>query len=628
MNEKKIKALENALLRAKNSRKQAEEILERKSLELYKVNQKLASTNKMMELLLDDKSAQMNIIFENSSLGIFLSSKGTLIETNHAIETLLGYNKEELNDLSIKEVTHPNDLENTIDFIVKLNAGVVNSFSGKQRYRKKDGTYIVCKTNISNVKDGQGNVKYQVVILEDISLLERQSRMLLALNNLSKSILGKRDLYEIAWEIAKNTAKELRLEDCVVYMANHETKTLKQIAVFDNKLDENSSIINKIIIPFGVGIVGNAVASETSILVNDTSKDSRYIVDDESRNSELAVPIIANNKVIGVLDSEHTDKNYFKPEHQEVFENIASLASAQFNSAISLQKEVEAQQEKNRLLVKLEKSNDELKNFAHVVSHDLKSPLRSMSALISWIMEDNQENFDEESKRNLDLLLGKIDKMDHLINGILEYSSIDKVGHIQQEVDVNKTIEEILQILHIPAHFSILVKRKFPTLQTNKFKIQQLFQNLISNAIKYNDKKEGIVTVDVVEKSNTYVFSVQDNGMGIDKKYHNKIFEVFETLGEATKESTGIGLSIVKKIVGILQGSIWLESELGKGTTFYIALKKMTLANTPKSQGHHICKKNSFTVYYMQIKILFNSKEIDYISFLTAKLVPYPPVFH
>jgi PAS domain S-box-containing protein len=574
MNEKKIKALENALLRAKNSRKQAEEILERKSLELYKVNQKLASTNKMMELLLDDKSAQMNIIFENSSLGIFLSSKGTLIETNHAIETLLGYNKEELNDLSIKEVTHPNDLENTIDFIVKLNAGVVNSFSGKQRYRRKDGTYIVCKTNISNVKDGQGNVKYQVVILEDISLLERQSRMLLALNNLSKSILGKRDLYEIAWEIAKNTAKELRLEDCVVYMANHETKTLKQIAVFDNKLDENSSIINKIIIPFGVGIVGNAVASETSILVNDTSKDSRYIVDDESRNSELAVPIIANNKVIGVLDSEHTDKNYFKPEHQEVFENIASLASAQFNSAISLQKEVEAQQEKNRLLVKLEKSNDELKNFAHVVSHDLKSPLRSMSALISWIMEDNQENFDEESKRNLDLLLGKIDKMDHLINGILEYSSIDKVGHIQQEVDVNKTIEEILQILHIPAHFSILVKRKFPTLQTNKFKIQQLFQNLISNAIKYNDKKEGIVTVDVVEKSNTYVFSVQDNGMGIDKKYHNKIFEVFETLGEATKESTGIGLSIVKKIVGILQGSIWLESELGKGTTFYIALKK------------------------------------------------------
>lgn len=418
------------------------------------------------------------------------------------------------------------------------------------------------------------NVKYQVVILEDISLLERQSRMLQALNNLSKSILGKRDLYEIAWEIAKNTAKELRLEDCVVYMANHDTKTLKQIAVFDNKLDKDSRIINNITVPFGKGIVGDTVVKGKSFLVNDTSKDPRYIVDDLSRYSELSVPIIANNKVIGVLDSEHPDKHYFKPEHQEIFENIASLASAQFNSAISLQKEVEAQQEKNRLLVKLEKSNDELKNFAHVVSHDLKSPLRSMSALISWIMEDNHGNFDADTKKNLDLLLGKIDKMDHLINGILEYSSIDKAGHIQQEVDVNKTIEEILQILHIPTHFNIEIKQEFPKLQTNKFKIQQLFQNLISNAIKYNDKAEGHVIIDVMEKSDTYVFSVQDNGMGIAKKYHNKIFEVFETLGEATKESTGIGLSIVKKIVGVLQGSIWLESELGRGTTFYIALKK------------------------------------------------------
>ncbi|NQY05760.1 MAG: PAS domain S-box protein [Flavobacteriaceae bacterium] len=574
MSEEKIRALEKALLRAKEARKQAEDILEKKSLELYETNQKLASTNKMMELLLDDKSAQMNIIFENSSLGIFLSSKGTLIETNHAIELLLGYTKEELNKLSISEVSHPNDLKYNLEFVDKLNSGEVNTFTGKQRYRKKDGTYILCKTHITNVKDGAGNVKYQVVILEDISLLERQSRMLLALNNLSKSILGKRDLFEIGWEIARNTAKQLKLEDCVVYIANQEHQILEQIAAFDNKLDENLAILNQINIPFGKGIVGEVYNTGKPIVVNDTSKDSRYIIDDKSRLSELAVPIIANQTVIGVLDSEHSEKDYFKPEHLETFSNIANLASAQFNSAISLKKEMEAQQQKNQLLIELEKSNDELKNFAHVVSHDLKSPLRSMSAIIAWIMEDNEEKFDQKTQNNLDLLLNKMDKMDHLINGILKYSSIDKIDHLQQEVDFNKVIQEILQILHIPEHIVIEIRNPLPTLKNNKFKIQQLFQNLISNAIKYNDKEKGVVTIDVSEKESSYLFLVQDNGIGIDKKYHKKIFDVFETLEETSNESNGIGLSIVKKIVDVLQGNIWLESEPRKGTTFFIELKK------------------------------------------------------
>lgn len=574
MSEAKIKALEKALLRAKESRKKAEEILEKKSLELYEVNQKLASTNKIMELLLNDKSAQMNIIFENSSLGIFLSSKGTLIETNRAIEELLGYEKEEMNQLTVADVTHPDDIKYTLEFVDNLEAGLINSFSGKQRYRKKDGTYIICKTNINNVKDVNGNVKYQVVILEDISLVERQSRMLRALNNLSKSILGKRDLNEIAWEIARNTAKELKLEDCVVYVLDHESETLEQIAVYDNKLDENQAIINKVVIPVGKGIVGEVARTGIPVLVNDTTNDDRYIIDDSRRKSELAVPIIANNKVIGILDSEHTQSNYFKNEHLEVFSNIANLASAQFNSAISLKKELEAQNEKNRLLGKLEQSNEELQNFAHVVSHDLKSPLRSMSALVSWILEDNADKFNPETDKNFDLLLTKMEKMDNLINGILEYSSIDKVDHLYQSVDLNKLVQDIVKILHVPDNFEVKVLNRLPVIQTNKFKIQQLFQNLISNGIKYNNKENGLIEIDVIENDTFYVFSFKDNGIGIDPKYHKKIFEVFETLGEANKDSTGIGLSIVKKIIDFIDGDIRLESKLGEGTTFYATIKK------------------------------------------------------
>lgn len=577
MPEEKIIILERAIAREKEARRQAEKILELKSLELFKLNEKLGSTNKMMEALLEDKSSQMNIIFENSSLGIFLSSKGQLLETNQALHKILGYTKDELANLSVIDVSHPHDIDKTLEFVSDLDNGFINQFSVKKRYKRKDGSYIICKTNISNIKDHNGTVKYQVVLLEDITSSERNSRMLKTLNNLSSSILGKRDLFDISWEIANNISSHLKLQDCVIYLYNHKKNTLTQTASLGNKTDLNNNIKDPLTIKPGEGIVGTVAKTGKHILINDTSKDHRYIVDDKHRLSELAVPIIANNIVIGVIDSENSQKNYFKKEHIEVFKNIANLASAQFNSAISLENEKQALIEKNKLVLKLEKSNDELKNFAHVVSHDLKSPLRSMSALISWIQEDNHSKFDAETNDNFEKLLKTVDKMDHLINGILKYSSIDKVNESFQNIDLHKVVEDLIQTIHIPKNFSVKIKSHLPNLYTNKFRIHQLFQNLISNAVKYNDKKNGVIIIDVIEKSEHFHFSIKDNGIGIDKKYHTKIFEVFETLEASHNNSTGIGLSIVKKIITMLNGKIWLESIVGEGTTFYFEIKKENL---------------------------------------------------
>ena len=573
MSEEKIKILERALFRERESRKQAESILEKKSHELFKTNQKLESTNNMMEALLQDKSSQMNIIFENSSLGIFLSSNGQLLETNSALHQILGYSKSDFIKLSIKDVSHPNDVKKSLKFISKINNGLINEASFKKRYKCKDGNYIICKTNVRNVKNTEGEVKYQVVLIEDITDSERNSRMLKTLNNLSASILGKRDLFEISWEIANNIAKHLKLEDCVIYLYNKD-RQLIQTASLGDKIDKNNKIKKPLTIKLGEGIVGTVAKLGKPLLVNDTSNDSRYVIDDKSRKSELAVPIIANGKVIGVIDSENSEKYYFKQEHLNFFINIANLASAQFNSAISLENEKTALKDKNNLLIKLEKSNEELKNFAHVVSHDLKSPLRSISALISWIQQDNESKFDNETNQNFDRLLKKVDKMDHLINGILKYSSIDKIDVNKKDINTQKIVEEIIQIIHIPKNISIEIKSLLPKLYANKFKVQQLFQNLISNAIKYNDKKLGEITIDVEEKQESYVFSIKDNGIGIDEKYHKKIFEVFETLEEPDENSTGIGLSIVKKIINMLDGKVWLDSIVGKETIFYFELNK------------------------------------------------------
>ena len=442
---------------------------------------------------------------------------------------------------------------------------------------RKDGSYVLCKTNVSAVRNSKGEVKYQIALIENVTEIDKKTKMLNTLNRLSASILGKRDLYEIAWEIAKTTAEHLQLENCVVFSVNLETGILTQIATASHSLYKGTERTNLFELTIEEGIVGKAARTATYQLVNDTSKNKDYLVDDSFRFSELSVPIIANRKVIGVIDSENSRKNYFNHEHVEVFKNIASLASAQFNSAISLAKERKTQLEKDKLLVKLEKNNEELKNFAHVVSHDLKSPLRSMSALISWIKEDNIDVFDDETTSNCNLLLAKIHKMDSLINGILKYSSIDKIEKVYKNVDLQQVVQEIIETIFIPEIVCIDVVNKLPIVLGDKYRYQQLFQNLISNAIKYNDKDQTIIEINFQEKESTYLFSVKDNGMGIDKKYHSKIFEVFETLGTHTDNSTGIGLSIVKKIIDLYEGKIWIESECGVGTTFFFELSKNPL---------------------------------------------------
>ena len=225
------------------------------------------------------------------------------------------------------------------------------------------------------------------------------------------------------------------------------------------------------------------------------------------------------------------------------------------------------------LLQSLEKQNEKLNDYAHVVSHDLKSPLRNISALLSWTREDFIGKLGPESVTNIDLMQDKVEKMDHLIENILKYSSIDSTATKTENVNTHEVVEEILSMIFIPNHITVNIKNKLPVVSADATGIQQLFQNLISNAVNYIDKKEGLVELDVQENKDEYIFSIQDNGCGIPKEYHEKIFKIFSS-ASTHKKSSGIGLSIVRKIIDINKGKIWLESEVGKGTTFYFSLKR------------------------------------------------------
>ncbi|WP_298509886.1 ATP-binding protein [uncultured Kordia sp.] len=252
-------------------------------------------------------------------------------------------------------------------------------------------------------------------------------------------------------------------------------------------------------------------------------------------------------------------------------ENEKPIAAQGIVRDITALKNLENQKEK--ILKELEKSNNELYEYAHIVSHDLKSPLRSIDALISWIKMDNEGKLDEPTLQNLTLIEGTLETMEKLISNILEYSSAGSEINETKYVYLDQIMDDVSRLLFVPEHISIKVLKKLPVVKGDSTKFQQLFQNLVSNAIKFNNKDQGIIEIDFVEEPSFYQFSVSDNGIGIEKKFHDRIFKIFHSLNKS-KESTGIGLSIVKKIVDLYEGTIWLESEPGEGTTFFFTIKK------------------------------------------------------
>ena len=225
------------------------------------------------------------------------------------------------------------------------------------------------------------------------------------------------------------------------------------------------------------------------------------------------------------------------------------------------------------LLEQLQQSNQELNNYAHVVSHDLKSPIRNIETLISWLEEESKETSTRSNLNYFTKIRENISKMEGLINSILDYSSLSSTQRTEMDVHIRELIEEICKHIFVPDHIKIEIADNLPILKADRYRLQQLFQNLITNAVKYNDKPKGIIEIGYKEIEDYHQFFVRDNGMGIDPKYHQKIFEAFQKLS-SSKDSSGIGLSIVQRIVHSYKGDIWLESEPIKGTTFYFTLQK------------------------------------------------------
>ncbi len=281
----------------------------------------------------------------------------------------------------------------------------------------------------------------------------------------------------------------------------------------------------------------------------------------------------SEKQVIQLQQAEKELKKHRDHLHELVKEQTAELLRTNEQLQNEIGEHIIAEEKKTHLLKEVEYINQELRDFIYIASHDLKSPLRAIGTLANWIATDYSDKLDKDGKEQLDLLVKRVNKMHDLIDGILKYSKIEHVREENVKVNINELLKEVIDMIDLPENTKITVENELPSLLCEKTRIMEVFQNLISNAVGYMDKPEGLIKIACIEDYGYWKFSVSDNGPGIEEKYFEKIFKIFQTLSPPDKQgNTGVGLTIVKKIIKTHGGDVWVESEVGQGSTFFFTL--------------------------------------------------------
>lgn len=306
----------------------------------------------------------------------------------------------------------------------------------------------------------------------------------------------------------------------------------------------------------------------------------------QKSNDEVGLLIDAFNEMLEQI--QHRDSELVKTKGEleiRVQERTSELTNANDHLKDEIGEREKAEHKQADLLKELEIANQELKDFAYIASHDLKAPLRAIKTLADWISTDYADKLDKDGQEQLKLLRQRVDRMHNLIDGILQYSRVGRVREKIVDVDLNTLLPDIIDTLAPPEHIKITVETQLPRVKCEETRVTQVFQNLLSNAVKYMDKPQGLIKVGCAEEGEFWKFSVADNGPGIERKHWERIFKIFQTLAPRDVfESTGIGLTVVKKIVEMYDGKIWLESEVGKGTTFFWTFPKAGAPEPPEEE--------------------------------------------
>ena len=295
--------------------------------------------------------------------------------------------------------------------------------------------------------------------------------------------------------------------------------------------------------------------------------------------------------LVGIFITLPLVSNFIRPL-KEIEETTQKIINGDLNARVPVRKLDEIGKlgiAFNHMTEKLQKNqqdlirqNEELSSFVYAVSHDLKAPLRGIFSLAQWLKEDLGDALNSDQKDQMRLLQERVNRMDALIDGLLNYSRIDRVKNPLVRVEVQVLVEKIIASMIIPEQFEVIIHPGLPFLFTDEIQILQVFQNLIDNAIKYHPGPHGRIEISCNDLTDCWEFSVKDDGNGIHPAYHEKIFKIFQTLQTNNRPgSTGIGLALVKKIIETNNGTIRVNSKgiPGEGVEFIFTWPKFQEEN-------------------------------------------------
>jgi signal transduction histidine kinase len=404
------------------------------------------------------------------------------------------------------------------------------------------------------------------------------------INYFATSLFGKNSVEEILWDIAKNCISRLGLVDCVIYLLDDSGKVLVQKAAYGTKNPEDFEIHEPIEIPLGKGIVGTVAQTGIAEIVNDTTIDPRYIIDDQARHSEIAVPLISQNKVIGVIDSEHPEKDFFNEYHLGALKTIAAICASKIAQAIADEEAVKAR--KSQIEAEQIKQLDQMKSqFFTNVSHEFRTPLQ----LILGPLQKNQLTFPESEvemmKRNALRLL-------RLVNQLLDLAKIEigLLKPIYRYMEVYRFISEIAESFFYLAEsknidYHINIPERDLVAYFDPDKLEKIVYNLISNSLKFTPPNGTVEVKLSASKERKLVLEVSDTGIGIPDELKERIFDrFFQVDGTKTRphEGTGIGLALTKELVNLLQGTISIQNKDSRGCIF-----KVEIPFAERSEGNN-----------------------------------------
>ncbi|WP_158233214.1 PAS domain S-box protein [Reichenbachiella sp. 5M10] len=482
---------------------------------------------------IEEQQAELSSIVNYAPFGIILTERGTLKKFNKSFQEMIGYSASELNGMDSLKFILPEDIERIVQVQNDMDAGRIKHGDFLQQLCKKDGELVSVRVNVTTIPDENGLPKYRLSVIEDITEKVNQSAL----------VQEQKEQLETIYEHSplgialSDQGRLMKVNQAFCDLLGYTAEEVLALTFMDFTFDED-------LLESGRGYQ-RMIKGE----IDKFTLKKKYIRKDGG-------VLYAKTNISAVRDEQGNIKY-----EVVVIEDVSEQESAE--------------RQRNALMLQLERSNQELNEYAHVVSHDLKSPLRSVSTLVSWIKQDCENLSDTDVHKNLDLIEATAERMEDLINGILTYSEISSGVEREDFVSVDQVVRGLIETLYIPKHVELTIAKALPRIKADEIRVQQLFQNLMSNAINYCDQKQGKVEIDYIEEGEHYVFSIRDNGEGIPKEYHEKIFGIFQSLNtDENRESTGIGLSIVKKIVDLYDGEVYLDSGVGVGTTFFVKLKK------------------------------------------------------